>query len=91
MTIVWTTTALKRLDEIARQIARDDPERARTWVDEVFARVEGLKEFPQMGRVVPELGKPHIRELIFDNYRVIYGISPRRISIRTVRHVRQLL
>jgi toxin ParE1/3/4 len=82
MRLVWTTTALERLDEIAQQIAADDPNRARSFV-------EGLATFPEMGRVVPELGKPHIRELLFASYRIVYGIRGRQISIRTIRHVRQ--
>jgi plasmid stabilization system protein ParE len=70
MRLVWTTTALRRLDENAQRIADDNPDRARAWVDEVFAKVEGLTDFPEVGRIVPELGKPHVRELLSANYRV---------------------
>jgi toxin ParE1/3/4 len=89
MRIIWTTTALRRLDAIAQEIAHDDPERARTWVDDVFASVARIGQFPESGRVVPEVGKPNIREILFGNYRIIYSIRSQRLYIRTIRHVKQ--
>lgn len=89
MRISWTTTALRRVSGYAQEIARDDPERARVWVDEVFARVIRLEQFPESGRIVPEVGKRTIREILFGNHRIIYSIRGRRVYIRTVRHVRQ--
>lgn len=89
MKISWTTTALRRLEGFAQQIARDDADRARAWVDEVFASVARLEQFPESGRIVPEVGKPSIREILFGHYRIIYSIRGRQIHVRTVRHVKQ--
>ena len=33
-----------------------------------------LEKFPEIGRKVPETDDPNIRELIFQNYRIIYRI-----------------
>jgi plasmid stabilization system protein ParE len=68
----------------------DNPVTAEHWVDKIFAKVEKLSEFPERGRVVPELKNKMIREIISGNYRVIYKIENREISVLTVRHVRQV-
>jgi plasmid stabilization system protein ParE len=46
---------------------------------------------PESGRVVPEIGVVSIREVIFGQYRVIYRIKDREITILTVRHGKRLL
>jgi len=39
-----------------------------------------------MGRVVPEFQREHLREVIFENYRIIYSIEPDAVYILTVLH-----
>lgn len=90
MRIVWSPLALERVEETARYIADDNPDAALRWVDNLFASVGRLAEFPESGRMVPEVGSPRIRELISGAYRVIYGLS-NQIDILTVRHSSQLL
>jgi len=49
------------------------------------AAVERLRDFPESGRVVPELGEPRVREVIHGAYRIIYEThSPDRVEILTV-------
>jgi plasmid stabilization system protein ParE len=45
-----------------------------------------LGQFPELGRVVPEVGRAEVREIIFRGYRVIYRVAPRLVEILTVRH-----
>lgn len=92
----WSPLAINRLSEVARYIALDNPVAAERWVKKVFARVEKLAEFPETGRMVPEVGDKTIREMIMGNYRIIYrlkdrGLKDREISILTLRHVKQVL
>jgi toxin ParE1/3/4 len=50
-------------------------------------KVEELKEYPERGRVVPELEKQNIleyRELIEGNYRIIYAIEDKNVIIHTI-------
>ena len=50
-------------------------------------RVRELKDYPERGRVVPELEKQNIveyRELIEGNYRIIYSIQDSTIIIHTI-------
>lgn len=81
---------MDRVSEIARYIARDNPDAAERWVNELFDSVERLAEFPESGRVVPEVGVRRIREVIFGAYRVIYSVKD-KIEILTVRRGSQLL
>jgi toxin ParE1/3/4 len=59
-------------------------------VEEVFGAAERLHSFPESGRVVPELQRPEIREVVHRGCRLIYRVDFDRISILTVRHSRQL-
>jgi toxin ParE1/3/4 len=87
----WSPLAISRLSEIAKYIAQDNPVAAERWVQKVFALVEKLSDFPERGRMVPEINNKMIREIISGNYRVIYKLEDREISILTVRHVKQVL
>lgn len=90
MRIVWSPLALERVEDIARYIAEDNPEAAVHWVDDLFTTVERLADLPKSGRMVPEVGSPRIRELIFGTYRIIYSIKD-QVDILTVRRSSQLL
>jgi plasmid stabilization system protein ParE len=65
------------------------PVAALEWAQGLFELVRRLREFPDRGRVVPELGQPSIRELIYGDYRVVYRIEGSRIGVLTVRHGRR--
>ncbi|WP_440997271.1 type II toxin-antitoxin system RelE/ParE family toxin [Arhodomonas sp. SL1] len=90
MKIVWSPLAVERIEEYAERIAWDNPAAATQWVEEIFGKVDSLAEFPEMGRLVPELRRVDIRELIFGQFRIIYRVGD-SIYILTVRHSRQLL
>jgi toxin ParE1/3/4 len=81
---------LLRAEEFMDWIARDDPEAARRWVAHLFDRVRQLRQFPDSGRMIPEARRPEIRELIMDQYRIIYRRDASRIVVLTVRHTREL-
>ncbi|MHB1012763.1 MAG: type II toxin-antitoxin system RelE/ParE family toxin [Desulfobacteria bacterium] len=48
---------------------------------EIFNDVGRLPDFPESGRVVPELNVTKIRELIRPPFRVVYRIDDTRIRI----------
>ncbi len=91
MKIIWSPLAIDRVAEIANYIAKDKPAAAEKWVDKIFSKVEGLISSPDLGRIVPEINKDQYREVIYGNYRIVYRIEEKRISILTVRHGKQLL
>lgn len=91
MKILWSPLAVERLEEISEFIASDKPSAADKWEDSIFSKVDLLKSNAEMGRIVPELEIPSVRELIFGNYRIIYRYTGNTIKILTVRNFRQLL
>ena len=91
MRLIWSPLAVERISEIAGYIARDNPIAAEKWVTNIFAMVERLSEFPESGRLVPEIRNIMFREIINGNYRVIYKYENSTVSILTVRHGKQLL
>ncbi len=91
MRIVWSPLAIQRLREAVEYIARDKQGAAERWVGGAFEAVGRLADLPQSGRVVPELGRPDIREVIYGKYRIIYRVSPEAVLVLTVRHSRQLI
>ena len=69
--IEWSQIAESDLNEIIDYIAKDSLEYALSFYEEIREKVENLVQFPKMGRIVPELDDPNIRELILRNYRLI--------------------
>jgi toxin ParE1/3/4 len=88
--IVWAPVALFRVEQIARRIAEGRQDAARAWVIGLFDAVSSLSDFPERGRMVPEAGRPDIREVLYRDHRVIYRLESRRVAILTVRHARRM-
>lgn len=78
-----------RLVECARFLAPDDADARQRFAAEVFDRVQLLARFPRSGRVLPELGPAHIRELIVRGHRVIYRVRPGVVELLTIRDGRR--
>ncbi len=91
MKIVWSPLSVDRVSEIAAYIAQDKPSAAEKWINTVFSKVEQLKSSPEIGRIVPEINNTQFREIIYGNYRIIYRIERKQISILTIRHGKQIL
>ena len=91
MKLVWTNEALEQLIGIEDYIAKNNPERAAGFVDQLIERAESLPGQPHSGRIVPEITNPGIRELIFKNYRIVYRLNEDCIEILTVFEGHRLL
>ena len=91
MRIIWTELAINRLEEIVEYIAIDNEKASEKFALKIFAKVEKLSDNPEIGRQIRELNRKDIREIIEGNYRIIYRIETKRISILTVRHNRRQL
>jgi plasmid stabilization system protein ParE len=76
MRVTWSRRAIRRVVEYAEYIALDKPGAAERWLEGAFEAVEPLSDFPWSGRVVPELGREDIRELLCGAYRMIYRVFP---------------
>ncbi len=78
------------LDEAVDYIAAERPASALRWLDETMERVRSLERFPDLGRIVPELQRPEIREVLVDPYRVPYHWDNQQVTILAVLHDRRL-
>ncbi|MAZ66152.1 MAG: type II toxin-antitoxin system mRNA interferase toxin, RelE/StbE family [Kangiellaceae bacterium] len=87
----WTNAALDDINYIAEYIAKDSIYYAKEVASQLFDLGESAGDFPNKGRVVPELGDPSYRELFLFSYRLIYEITPSHIQIIAVIHGRRLL
>ena len=86
MILEWTEPALIDLESIWDFIKRDSEYYASQFIGQIINSVESLKTFPKMGRNVPESESENIRELLFNNYRIIYQVEPERVLILTIIH-----
>ncbi len=87
----WTPQAADDLDNIAEFIAEDSSHFAGLFVLDILEAAERLADFPQCGRIVPEINDAAIREIILGNYRIIYRLQVGLAEILTVFHGARLL
>ena len=85
--INWTFQAKDDLKAIAEYISRDSKRYAKLQVIRIKNRTRILKTQVRSGKIVPEINKENIRELIEGNYRIIYKtVKDNRIDILTIHH-----
>ena len=89
--VSWSPTALDDVDAIAEYINRDSPAYTRAVVNKILDTARKLEDFPNAGRVVPELDDEAIRERFVYSYRLIYRIQEHDVLIVAVVHGRRLL
>jgi len=87
--VVWTEEALSDLTAIGEYFDRTSPQYASVIVEKLYTSVERLTEHSKMGRQVPEVEHESLRELIAENYRVIYQLREEENEVITVLHSRQ--
>ncbi len=72
--VILTDQSQDDLREIVFFIARDSAERARRFGNGLIDQALSIGNFPEMGRIIPELGDPTVREIIHGSYRIVYEI-----------------
>lgn len=89
--IAWTEDAISSLEDVAKHISEDSVFYASNFAKKILVLVEKLKDFPSIGRIVPEYNDPEIRELIYQNYRIVYKISEKVVYLLLITHCSQEL
>jgi len=84
--IIWSPDAAADLEDICDYIAKDSEHYARVFAQEVINAIERLLLFPESGRIVPEYNQKDMREIIFQNYRIVYRIKSDAVEIVTITH-----
>jgi plasmid stabilization system protein ParE len=76
--LIWSPAARDDLHDIVVFIARDNPNRAMSFGYELVSETDRLREFPELGRIVPEYRNVSLREIIFRPYRLVYRVDHER-------------
>jgi addiction module RelE/StbE family toxin len=84
LSIEWTERAVADLRAIDDYIAADTPAAAERWIVRIIAKAEAAARFPMAGRVVPEKGRPDIREVFLRTYRIVYRVRDDGMVVLTV-------
>ena len=74
---------LAAIREYYEQVA---PQYAKPFVTGAFEKTAQLRSFPRLGRMVPEIGDPDIRELIYRQYRIVYIVDGENVDVLTIFH-----
>ncbi|HUU09988.1 MAG TPA: type II toxin-antitoxin system RelE/ParE family toxin [Phycisphaerae bacterium] len=84
--LIWAPAALKDVEAIAEYVARDSADRAALLVVRLIEATDRLAQFPDSGRVIPEVSDPHCREVLVGNYRVMYRLEGPQVWITGIVH-----
>jgi len=89
MIIFWSNPAIDDLKGIQDYISRGSEHYASEFIQRILETVQQLEHFPELGRVIPEIRDLAAREIIFQNYRILYRLKRDRIDIAAVIHSRR--
>ena len=92
MKIVFSPLALDRITAIEANLVEHVGRRAADkFLGTLKQKVGLLSSMPRMGRAVPELGDPDLRELIIAPYRLVYELRAgvELVEVHTLVHARQ--
>jgi addiction module RelE/StbE family toxin len=87
----WTSQAVDDLASIRAFIERDSPRYGRLVVQRLLEATGRLEAFPHSGRVVPELQRDEMREIVLGDYRIVYRLETETPVILTVFRSSRLL
>ena len=87
--LAWSPDAVEDVDAIAAYIERDSPWYARAVASKIVETAESIPDYPELGRIVPEIDDSAIRERLVHRYRVIYRLDEVRVLVVAVIHGRQ--
>ena len=72
--LVWTLEAVTDLESIRDFIARTSPQYGKVVAARLIEAADRVRRFPKSGRVVLELQRDDIREVIHGSYRIVYRV-----------------
>ena len=92
--VVLSRTAVIDLEGIIEYYFELNRATARRYYREIIGRIRKLASFPLIGRIVPEFEEEFYdkyRELIHENFRIIYRVEGKRIFVLRIVNARRLL
>jgi toxin ParE1/3/4 len=87
--LVWSPEAIEDIEAIAAYIEHDSPWYAKAVASKLVETAESIPEFPELGRIVPEIADPGIRERLVHRYGVVYRLGERHVLVAVIVHGRK--
>jgi toxin ParE1/3/4 len=86
--IIWSEPALRDLERVYAFIADDSERYALAQVRKLLTSVRRLEQFPLSGKVVANLGRDDVREIVVPPYVLMYQVNQRlqRVEVMLVIH-----
>ncbi len=85
MRCIFSGVAAHDLEEIGDYIARDNPERAVSFIQEIRAHCLKITAYPEAARLRPELGAG-IRMAPFGRYLIFYTVHADYVRVERIIH-----
>ena len=89
--LAWSPGAIEDIESIAAYIERDSAWYAKAVASKIVETADTIPEFPELGRMVPEVEDPAIRERFAYSYRIIYRLESEQVLVAAVIHGSRLL
>jgi toxin ParE1/3/4 len=90
--ITIASSAVKDLRELkAWYMDQNVPDVGERLVGELISRIETLADFPESGRIVPEIAVAGLREIIHPPFRIVYRLEEGRVRVVRVWRSERLL
>jgi toxin ParE1/3/4 len=86
--VAWTLPARQDLLAAIEYLVQKSPPAAERLLNRLEGAAASLANAPESGRIVPELGHPR-RELIVEDYRLVYRVQGSEVQILRVIHGKQ--
>ena len=88
-----TRVAERDIEKCVKFISRDNREAAGKWLGDILDRIGIPEKYPGRAPRIPEssaIGRDY-RHLVFGNYRIVYRITGRSVTVMRVVHSARLL
>jgi toxin ParE1/3/4 len=83
--VVFSPAAERDIDDIWLNIALENPAAADRLIDSIGQRSEQLAEFPELGRLRPDIAED-ARSLNVGSYIILYRIAKRTVEVIRIVH-----
>lgn len=84
--VAWHPEAVRDLEALIAYWARWSSAVAARNLDELLTQLATLRTYPMLGRTLPELRDPEVREILFRGHRIAYRIRDDTVIIAGIRH-----
>ena len=86
MRVVVSDRAFADLADIGDWIAKDDPTRADSFVQELLDACASLADFPERYPLLPRSTRRPLRHRVYGRHLIIYEVAEHTVTVMTIVH-----